>query len=208
MNIFKPTLTAPLLVALGLSLALIAAPASAAKGGGGNGPTENNRQGASVSATTVCEIIDENLVATVRLTDKTSGVGAASITSASVVGVKKIKPGSWDNPYNVALIMPAVSHTYTPAAEVAVDGEAWELEALKIDLCDEDLSGVKALNVDAVITYRQATDEFNLNDRYIENRCSGVTDYNDDGSVLAEYTAGIKLTPAIRIAVAAACAAD
>ena len=180
MNIFKPTQTAHLLVALGLSLALIAAPASAAK----KGPR------ASLSAATVCELDGADLNVTIRLTDKTSGSGEALLTSYDINGLAKTVPGKWVDDRDT---FATKSSVFTPATDVRSHTESF-------NLCGLDLDSVKGLNASASISYRLNGGAINDETRTITNMCS-----DDPATIDLVEPAGIKLTSELIANIEAKC---
>ena len=165
----KLNTAAALVTTLGLSMALLSAPVSAERGGINGGP--KGPQG-SIGAATVCEIVDTTIFrVTIRLTDKSSGVGVPVVTAATVNALAK-GTGNWNN-------------------VVAFDTQSGDVDGLNEIVVDFDLCGLpdttKAVNAEALIVY---TAKEGAEPRNIENRCSDdleTTDVVEPG--------GIKISP-------------
>jgi len=168
-------------IALGLSLAVITAPASAAK----QGPR------ASLSATTVCAvsrdeytgIIDSSVFnVTIRFTDKTSGSGYPVVTVWNVMGLAKTARGNWDN------------QVMFDSASGGAPGDLNDI-VVPFDLCNLPIDA-KAVNAAASITYEYSGGGY---PNTINNMCS------DDPTTGEIEPAGIKLSPDDLLAIGYLC---
>jgi hypothetical protein len=167
MNIIKPILNASLTVALGLSLAVMTAPASAAK----KGPQ------ASVSVATTCSLDGTDFTVNVAVRDKTSGDAVAEVSAWDITAVHRDRgePGN-------------TSYTFGSASAGSLTEGVPFTVSRTFSLCDgvelrNDLNEARALNAEVSVTYGPPS-------RTVNNRCS------DDPTTEEVEPAGINLSPA------------
>ena len=155
---------------------------------------------ASVSAATVCDIVDSDFTVEIRVRDKTSGNAIPRVTAWSITALAKTERGPWANQPDFGSESQTGLRLPVPVEIGPIPFSLCVLNEFKEYVINPVIADAKGLNAMAEVTYGRADGDEVVDQRTIMNMCS-----DDPETLDIEEPSGIKLTPADIKAIKDAC---